>query len=107
MWQKGLELVSEIYKTTQGFPREEKYALSSQMRRIVVSIPSNITDGFRGRYDKERKQFINIALGSYAELETQIIISKESGYIDVLIEAFLMETLDQICAVLVNLNKKI
>ena len=107
VWQKGIELVEEVYKITQDFPKEEQYGLSSQMRRAAVSIPSNIAEGFRRRYSKEQKQFFNVTLGSSAELETQIVIAKELSYINESKEQFLMEILDHICGMLVNMCKKI
>lgn len=107
VWQKGIELVKEIYAATRDFSKEEIYGLSSQMRRASISIPSNIAEGFRRRFAKEHKQFINIALGSSAELETHIVIAKELGYINTDKEQKLMGILNHICAMLVNLNKKI
>jgi four helix bundle protein len=107
VWQKGIELVKELYKITKSFPKEEQYGLSSQIRRAAVSVPSNIAEGFRRRYAKEYKQFLNIALGSCAELETHIIIAKELKYIDNYTEQSLAELLDHICGMLVNLDKKI
>lgn len=77
VWQKSVQLVVEIYKTTDDFPREEIYGLTSQIRRSAVSIPSNIAEG---RYRGTRKdfiQFLRIAFASGAELETQVIISKQ------------------------------
>jgi len=74
IWQKGIEVVKDIYILTKKFPKEELYGLTSQMRRSAVSIPSNIAEGFRRYHNKEYKQFLYIALGSCAELETQIII---------------------------------
>jgi four helix bundle protein len=91
---------------TNDFPKEEQYGLTSQMRRAVISIPSNIAEGFRRRFDKEHKQFLNISLGSCAELETHIIIAKELNYIDEKQEKMLSELLDHTCAMLVNLAKK-
>lgn len=82
IWQKGIELVKDIYKLTANFPKEEVYGLTSQMRRSAVSIPSNIAEGFKRFHSKEYMQFLHIALGSAAELETQIIISKELGFIN-------------------------
>ena len=79
IWQKGIEVVKEIYILTKKFPKEELYGLTSQMRRSAVSIPSNIAEGFRRYHNKEYKQFLYIAMGSCAELETQIIISYELG----------------------------
>jgi len=107
VWQKGIDLVKETYRITAGFPKEEQYGLSAQMRRASVSIPSNIAEGFRRRYAKEHKQFLSIALGSCAELETQIVISKELKYIDEIIEQGLIFLVNHICGMLVNLDKKI
>jgi four helix bundle protein len=73
-------LVTDIYRLTQGFPREELYGLTSQIRRAAVSIPSNIAEG-QGRLTRgEFRQFLGQARGSYAELETQMIIAQNLGY---------------------------
>lgn len=77
VWQKSINLVVEIYRITSSFPSEEKFGLSSQMRRCSVSIPSNIAEGYARKNKKENAQFVNIAFGSATELETQIIISKK------------------------------
>lgn len=106
VWQKGIELVKEIYKVTAAYPRTEDYGLSSQMRRSSVSIPANIAEGFRRRSSKEHRQFLNIALGSCAELETLAIISYELKYIDASQQNYLTELIDHICGMLVNLRKK-
>ncbi len=76
VWQKSLDLVSEVYKVTGYFPKEEIYGLTSQMRRSAVSIPSNIAEGRRRGTRKDFKNFLQIAFGSGAELETQIEIAK-------------------------------
>jgi len=76
IWQSGIDLVKKIYSATKGFPEEEKFGLTSQMRRAAVSVPSNIAEGFKRQHKKEFKQFLNICLGSLAEVETQLIISK-------------------------------
>ena len=76
VWQKSMELVVEIYKLTENYPKIEIYGLTSQTRRSAVSIPSNIAEGrFRGTR-KDYTQFMRIAYGSGAELETQIEIAK-------------------------------
>ena len=80
VWQKSIELVIEIYRLTKNFPKEEIYGLTSQIRRASVSIPSNIAEGFSRKHTKEYSQFIRIAFGSGAELETQLIISKKLKY---------------------------
>ena len=81
VWQKAIALVTDIYRLTQGFPREELYGFTSQIRRAAVSIPSNIAEG-QGRLTRgEFRQFLGQARGSYAELETQLIIAKNLGYL--------------------------
>lgn len=77
VWQKSILLVKEIYVVTGLLPKEEVYNLSSQMRRAALSIPSNIAEGYCRRGKKEYMQFLGIASGSAAELETQIIVAKE------------------------------
>jgi len=75
-----MELAKAIYQVTDSFPAKEIYGLSSQMRRSAVSIPSNIAEGFMRKHNKEYKQFLYIALGSLAELETQVLLSEELGF---------------------------
>ena len=77
VWQRAIELVKEIYSITKSFPKDELYGLTSQMRRATISIPSNIAEGYQRKNRKEYLQFLRIAYGSAAELETQLIISKE------------------------------
>ena len=82
IWQSGIDLVTEIYKTTENFPKEEMYGLSSQMRRSAVSYPSNIAEGAARNSKLEYIRFIYISLGSLSELETQIVISEKLGFIN-------------------------
>ena len=77
VWQRGIELVKEVYKITSQFPKNEIYGLAIQMRRAVVSIPSNIAEGYLRKNLKEYLQFLRVAYGSAAELETQLIIAKD------------------------------
>lgn len=81
VWQKSLELSVEIYTLTSKFPKEEIYGLVSQMRRSAVSIASNIAEGRNRGTRKDFVQFLRIAYGSGADLETQIQISKRLGFI--------------------------
>lgn len=81
MWQVGIELVVEIYRLTGGFPPEERYGLTSQMRRAAVSVPSNIAEGAARQSEKEFLQFLIIARGSLSELETQVLIANKLGYL--------------------------
>lgn len=80
IWQKGIRLVILVYKLTKNFPQDEIYALTSQIKRASVSIPSNIAEGFGRKTDKSFNHFLNIARGSLNELETQLIISKELDF---------------------------
>jgi four helix bundle protein len=81
-WNKAMELVTEIYRVTQKFPKEELFGLTSQIRRAAISIPSNIAEG-KGRLSKgEFRQFLGNARGSLAELETQILIAQNLNYLD-------------------------
>lgn len=82
VWKTSVDLVTSIYAATSMFPREEMYGLTNQIRRSAVSIPSNIAEGAARQTDKEFIQFLYIALGSVAELETQIIISEKLRYFE-------------------------
>ena len=77
VWKKSIELTKMIYEFTEELPKTEKYGLISQMRRAAVSVPSNIAEGAGRNSNAELRNFINIALGSLTELETQIILCKE------------------------------
>ncbi|MCF8367415.1 MAG: four helix bundle protein [Bacteroidales bacterium] len=77
-----MEIVKQVYKATEGFPENEKFGLTSQIRRCAVSIPSNIAEGSGRNHDKEFIQFLYFSLGSLSELETQLLISGELNYID-------------------------
>lgn len=81
VWRKAIELVSDIYKATQKFPKEETYGLTSQIRRCAVSVPSNIAEGQARNTTGEFLQFLGIARGSLAELDTQIIIANKLGFL--------------------------
>ncbi len=80
VWQKSMQLVTDIYEMTANFPETEKYGLISQLRRAAVSIPSNIAEGAARNSTKEFKRFLYISLGSLAEVETQLEISQNLGY---------------------------
>lgn len=76
-----MEISLLIYKITNGFPNEEKYGLTSQIRRCAVSIPSNIAEGSSRNSNKEFARFLSISIGSSFELETQLMLSKELNFI--------------------------
>ena len=81
VWQKSMDLAIEIYKLVKLLPKEEIYALSDQMRRAAVSIPSNIAEGQSRNKTKEFIQFLSIARGSNSELFTQLLICEKVGYL--------------------------
>ncbi|MBR6140607.1 MAG: four helix bundle protein [Bacteroidaceae bacterium] len=105
VWQKSMDHVAAIYVATKAFPKEELFGIVSQMRRAAVSIPSNIAEGYGRLYDKETVKFLSNALGSASELETQLIISKDLGYL--LIEDFrkLINQIEEIIRMLSALIK--
>ena len=93
VWKKAVSLVVEVYRVTKSFPREELYALTSQMQRASISIPANIAEGWGRGTKKEYIQFLKIARGSLLELETHLIISQKLNYITQRdLEVLLMKT---------------
>ena len=82
VWQKSIELVTSIYKTSKDFPTEEKYGLTSQITRAAVSIPSNIAEGSSRHSEKDYFRFLEIALGSAFELETQLVIVEKLEFLN-------------------------
>ncbi len=81
-WQKAMQLTKEVYLLTNTFPASERYGLTSQIQRAVVSIPSNIAEGAGRPTEKELVHFLSFALGSVYELETELLLAGEFGYID-------------------------
>lgn len=110
VWQRGIGLVERVYELTSCFPEEEKFGLTSQLRRGAVSIPSNIAEGWGRGSGKEYMHFLRIARSSLFEVETQCIIAYRLGYID---EEMLRATLQEtdvesrmLLALLRSLDKK-
>ncbi len=107
VWKLGIEMVDAVYEITSGFPKEERYGLTSQMQRASVSIPSNIAEGFARHYRKEYMQFCYMALGSCAELETQLIISQRRALVSNDDFNKISEQIDHESRMLMNLIKKL
>ncbi|MBU2621638.1 MAG: four helix bundle protein [Proteobacteria bacterium] len=82
VWQKAMDLVVLCYKTSGSFPKNEVYGLASQLQRAAVSIPANIAEGRERQHSKEFLQYLSIAYGSLAELETHVHIARRIGYIE-------------------------
>ena len=103
VWQKGIELVKEIYNVTNQLPKREVFGLSNQMQRAAISIPSNIAEGKKRRTKIDYVKFLRIADGSAAELETQLIITREIyKNIDLSRPMFLVEEIQKILSVMIR-----
>jgi four helix bundle protein len=81
VWQDGIKLAKAVYKLTEKFPKHEVYALADQIRRAVVSVPSNIAEGQARKAPGDFRRFLHISLGSLAEVDTQLILAQEFGYL--------------------------
>jgi four helix bundle protein len=81
VWQQGMNLVDDIYRITRRFPPDERYGLTSDMRRAAVSIPSNVAEGFRRKRRQAYCNHVSIALGSQGELETQVEVALRQKYV--------------------------
>ncbi len=81
VWQRAMELAVEVYECTKRFPRDEIYALTSQMRRAAVSVASNIAEGQGRGMGADFRHFLRISQGSFQELETQLMLAERLGYI--------------------------
>lgn len=97
-WQEGHRLVLEVYKVTKNFPKEELFALTNQMQRCVVSITSNVAEGFSRQSYKEKIQFYSISQGSVTELQNQLLIARDIGYLS-------KQDFDRIALITVNVSK--
>ena len=100
VWQKAMLLSVEVYRTTSRFPRSELYGLVSQMRRSAISIPSNIAEGSLRFSRKDFRRFLLIAFGSGAELETQLELSQQLGFINKKSQKITSSLLDEIMRML-------
>lgn len=108
VWQKSYELALQVYSVSKTFPKEEVFGLTSQMRRAVVSIPSNISEGNSRGGKKEYIQFLRVALGSSAELETQLMLCKDLHLIEeidyIRINALLSEVIKMLSVMIKRLS---
>ena len=107
IWQRGINLVKDVYEETRNFPKEELYGITTQIRRSAISIPSNISEGHIRQHRAEFRQFLNIALGSLAELETQIIIARELNYLSIEKSENLIDQMSSLGKMMRGLMKKL
>jgi four helix bundle protein len=107
VWRLGKTLALEAYRVTRGFPSHERFGLSAQIRRSAVSIPSNIAEGFNRAHRSEYRQYLFIALGSCGELDTQLEIAHELGYLADHSQDRLIDAVDHESKMLRNLIKRL
>lgn len=111
VWQKAIVLVEEVYRSTNDFPKTEIYALTNQIRRAAVSIPSNIAEGQGRNSTREFLHFLSVAQGSLMELETQVTIAERLGYFNQTQEKHLLDSTAEVSRMLsglrTSLNKKL
>jgi len=107
VWQLAMTLAKQMYEITAAFPSDERFGLVNQMRRAAVSIPSNIAEGHARSSTAEFQRFIMIAMGSVAELETQVLLSLDLGFLNLDQQEQLMPKLDQIGKMLRGLHQSL
>ena len=109
VWQKSIDFFTKIYTETNNFPKTEIYGLISQLRRAAVSIPSNIAEGSARNTDKELLHFLYVSRASAAEIETQLLISKNLGFLNDLnpLKEDLIEILKMITALINKIKQRI
>ena len=106
VWKDSVDFVTEIYKLVSKFPPEEKYALTSQIKRSAVSIPSNVAEGAGRNSDKEFHNFLGYSFASSCELDTQIIVARNVGFINTEEYNEVTENINHIQKRIFNLKKK-
>src|SRR3954468_17991184 len=105
VWRAAVDFVVMIYGATESFPKEEKFGLTSQVRRAAVSAPANIAEGAARRSPKEFIHFISNAQGSASELETELLIAQRLGYLQESVYVEMRDTLDNIGRMLIGLTR--
>ena len=107
VWQRAIQMTIAIYRLTSGFPKEEQYGLTSQLRRAAVSVASNIAEGYGRGTRGEYKQFLGMARGSNYEVQTQLVITREINYGDPLILIDAEELSNEVGRMLAAIMKKL
>lgn len=107
VWQKSMDLVTDVYKITKGFPKEEVFGIVSQIQRSATSIPSNIAEGFGRKSDGDFGRFLSYSLGSNYELQTQIEIARNVAYINESDCESLILRLEEIARMIKGLKNKL
>ncbi len=105
VWKKSIDLVVSVYRLTENFPSEEKFGLTSQIRRAAVSIPANIAEGAARESDKDFGRFLSIAQGSTSEVETELLIANRLGFLSTEDYDEVMASLDSVGRMITGLSK--
>jgi four helix bundle protein len=105
VWKRAIEFVVTVYKRTSDFPKEEKFGLTSQIRRAAVAVPANIAEGAARQSPREFCRFLAMAQGSASELETELLISERLGYLAVDIHTEMHDELNTIARMIVGLSQ--
>ena len=107
VWQRSHQLVLEIYRLTRNFPPEERFGVTSQLRRAAISAPTNIAEGSKRRQPRDFGHFLNIAEGSLAEVQYLLILTKDLGYVDEKTANSLAAEIDEILRMLNSLHARV
>jgi four helix bundle protein len=107
VWQRAHALVLEVYRITAGFPTDERFALTSQLRRAVTSVPTNIAEGSRRQGRQDYARYLNIAQGSAAEAEYLLILSRDLGHLSPAAFDRLASELDEVARMLHGLRSRV
>lgn len=107
VWNKAMDFVVAVYMATESFPKDERFGLTSQIRRAAVSVPANIAEGAGRQYPKEFIQFLSNAQGSASELETELLIARRLGYLKEDVYLDMRGTLDSIGRMIVGLSQSL
>ena len=107
VWQRSMDLVERVYRLTASFPRNEQWGLTSQMRRAVISVPSNIAEGYGRQATGEYRHHLSIGRGSLLELETQLLLSKRLKYLQPSDAGSVISEIEQISKMLATLISKL
>lgn len=105
VWRKSHQLVLDIYRITRGFPSDEKFGLTSQLRRAAVSVSANIVEGFRKRTKKDKANYYNIAHGSLEEVKYYLLLAKDLKYLTIVKKEW--EIADEVSKMLMALQKSL
>jgi len=106
-WIRAIQLVTDVYKSSEQFPKEERYGLTGQIRRAAISIPANLAEGAGRRSQKEFAHFLSNSQGSASELETELIIANRLGYLDEATFAKLIAQLERIGRLITGLMRHV